>query len=120
MNLLRRREDLVCRQVVELVSDYLGQPNLLQVSGAVGAARQVALEPLPFGPGKDILEVVADQLHHLAGCPHCTAYLEQIRLTVATIGRLTPDDFSPEVSQKFTELYRAWRVEGSAAADESG
>jgi anti-sigma factor RsiW len=94
MNLLRRREDLVCRQVVELVSDYLE-------------------DVLPRAERKRFER-------HLAGCPHCTAYLEQIRFTVATIGRLTPDDFSPEVSQKFTELYRAWRVEGSAAADESG
>ena len=93
MNLLRRREDLVCRQVVELVNDYLA-------------------DDLPRAERKRFER-------HLAGCPHCTAYLEQIRLTVATIGRLTPDDFSPEVSQKFTELYRAWRAEGSASADES-
>jgi hypothetical protein len=41
-------------------------------------------------------------------------------VTVATVGRLTPDDFSPEVSQEFTELYRAWRADGSPPADESG
>jgi anti-sigma factor RsiW len=94
MNLLRRGEDLVCRQVVELVNDYL--ENVLP-----------RVERKRFE-------------RHLAGCPHCTAYLAQIRVTVATVGRLTPDDFSPEVSQEFTELYRAWRADGSPPADESG
>lgn len=94
MNLLRRREDLVCRQVAELVNDYL--ENVLPRTERKRFER------------------------HLAGCPNCTAYLEQIRATIATIGRLTPDDFNPEVSQEFTELYRAWRDEGPALADEPG
>jgi len=94
MNLLRRRQDLVCRQVVELVNDYL--ENVLP------RAERKRFE------------------RHLAGCPHCATYLEQIRVTVATVGRLTPDDFSPEVSQEFTELYRAWRAEGPTPGDESG
>ena len=94
MNLLRRREDIVCRQVAELVNDYL--ENVLP------RAQRKRFE------------------HHLAGCPNCTAYLEQIRATVATVGRLTPADFSPEVSREFTELYRAWRDEGPAPADGSG
>ena len=93
MNLPRRREDLVCRQVVELVNDYL--ENVLP------RAERRRFE------------------HHLAGCPDCTTYLEQIRVTVATIGRLTPADFTPEISQKFTELYRAWRAEGPAPADKA-
>jgi len=94
VNLLRRREHLVCRQVAELVNDYLE-------------------DVLPRAERKRFER-------HLAGCPNCTAYLEQIRTTVATIGRLTPDDFSPEVSQEFTELYRAWRDEGPPPADRSG
>lgn len=93
MNLLRRREDLVCRQVVELVNDYL----------------------------EDVLTRTDRKRfeRHLAGCPHCATYLEQIRVTVATFGRLTPDDFSPEVSEEFTRLYRAWRAEGPGPGDES-
>ena len=93
MNLLRRGEDVVCRQVAELVNDYL--ENVLP------RAERKRFE------------------RHLAGCPNCTAYLEQIRATVASVGRLTPDNFSPEVSQEFTELYRAWRDEGPAPADGS-
>jgi hypothetical protein len=93
MNLLRRREDLVCRQVVELVNDYL--ENVLP------RAERKRFE------------------RHLSGCLNCTAYLEQIRVTVATIGRLTPDDFSPAVSQEFTDLYRAWQAEGPAPRNAS-
>ena len=93
MILLRRREDLVCRQMVELVNDYL--ENVLPRSERKRFER------------------------HLAGCPHCSAYLAQIRVTVAIVGRLTPEDFGPEISQEFTELYRNWRAEGSASGDES-
>ena len=93
MNLLRRRGDLVCRQVVELVNDYLEH--------VLPRAERKRFE------------------RHLAGCPNCTAYLEQIRHTVATFGRLTPEDFSPEVSQEFTELYIAWRADDTAPGHES-
>ena len=91
MNLLRRRQDLVCRQVVELVNDYL--ENVLPRAELKRFER------------------------HLVGCPHCAAYLDQMRLTVATFGRLTPEDLSPEVSQEFTELYRLWRAEGPSSGE---
>ena len=86
MVLLRRRDELVCRQVVELVSDYL--------EGALPRAERKRFE------------------RHLRGCPNCTAYLEQMRLTIATTGRLTPDDLSPEARDEFTRLFRSWRADG--------
>jgi anti-sigma factor RsiW len=86
MNLLRRREDLVCRQVVELVTEYL--------EGTLSKADRKRFE------------------RHLRACPNCTAYLEQFRLTIATTGRLVPEDLTPEARQEFGDLYRAWRAEG--------
>ena len=86
MNLLRRREDLVCRQVVELVTEYL--------EGTLSKAYRKRFE------------------RHLRACPNCTAYLEQFRLTIATTGRLVPEDLTPEARQEFTDLFRAWRAEG--------
>ena len=53
----RRRRDLVCREAVELMSDY--------VEGALSKQDSARLEA------------------HLAGCPHCTRYLEQIRATIS-------------------------------------
>ena len=49
---------------------------------------------------------------HLAGCPHCTEYLAQMRETIRLAGRLAPDDLTPEMRPDLTELYRRWLAEG--------
>ena len=82
---LRRRE-LVCQEVVELVTDYL--------EGALSPADHRRFET------------------HLAGCPHCTEYLAQIRETITLVGRVTPEDLTPQMSTDLTDLYRRWQAEG--------
>jgi anti-sigma factor RsiW len=49
---------MTCREVVELVSDY--------IDGALAPEDQVRLE------------------EHLSGCDHCTEYVAQMRATVRT------------------------------------
>jgi len=49
---------------------------------------------------------------HLAGCPHCTEYLAQMRETISLTGRLEPEDLTPQMREEFTDLYRRWRSEG--------
>jgi anti-sigma factor RsiW len=89
--LLGRRE-VVCEEVVELVSDYL--------EGALSRSERRRFE------------------RHLAGCPHCTEYLAQMRQTIRLAGRLVPEDLSPQMRQEFSELFRRWREdEGDAAPD---
>ena len=56
MRFFRRRRALVCRQAVELMADYL--------DGRLA------------GNDRQRLEV------HLAGCPHCSEYLAQLRVTI--------------------------------------
>jgi len=80
------RRDLVCQQVVELVTDYL--------EGALRGSARRRFEK------------------HLAGCPHCTEYLAQIRETIRLAGRVTPDDLNPQMREDLTDLYRRWRNEG--------
>ncbi len=92
MNLLRHREVLVCRQVVELVTDYLDD--------ALSRADRKRFE------------------RHLRACPNCSAYLEQMRLTIATTGRLAPESLTPEARDAFTDLYRAWRADGPPGEDD--
>jgi anti-sigma factor RsiW len=77
---------LVCQEVVELVTDYL--------EGALSTADQRRFEA------------------HLAGCPHCTEYLAQIRETIRLAGRLAPQDLTPDMRTDLTDLYRRWRAEG--------
>ena len=84
MKLLHRR-DLVCRQAVALVTGYL--------EGSLS--------------GRDRRRFEA----HLAGCPHCTEYLAQMRETIRLTGRLEPEDLTPQMREEFTDLYHRWRSE---------
>jgi anti-sigma factor RsiW len=77
--------EIPCQQVVELISDYL--------EGALSVRDRRRLE------------------HHLAGCPHCSAYLAQMRETLRLTGQLVPEDLSPEMEREFSEVYRQWRSE---------
>ena len=84
--MFRRREpELACQEVVELISDYLEE--------ALSTSDRRRLE------------------HHLAGCPHCSAYLAQMRETLRVAGRLTPEDLSPEMTEEFSEIFRRWTDE---------
>jgi anti-sigma factor RsiW len=82
MRLLRSR-DLPCQQAVELVTDYLE-----------GTLRRSARRRFEA---------------HLAGCPHCTEYLAQMRETISITGRLVPEDLTPQMRDEFVDLYRRWR-----------
>ena len=65
---LLTRHDLLCRQAVELVTDYL--------EGSLSRRARKRFEA------------------HLASCPHCTEYLAQLRVTIALTGHLGPEDLS--------------------------
>jgi anti-sigma factor RsiW len=77
--------DLVCQQAVELVTDYL--------EGTLSRRQRRRFES------------------HLRGCPHCTAYLEQIRIVIATTGRVDPGDLEAEVRDTLVDLFRRYREE---------
>jgi anti-sigma factor RsiW len=74
---------LVCQQAVELMSDYL--------EGALSRRDRRRLEK------------------HLAECDACTAFLEQLRVTIAASGAVTPDDLSSEALNTLTELFERYR-----------
>ena len=83
MPLRRRRAPLVCREAVELVTDYL--------EGALAERDRRRLET------------------HLADCPHCREYLAQMRRTLDLLGRVEPEDLDPAVQDELVALYRRWR-----------
>ena len=82
MRLRRRRRDLVCREVVELVTDYL--------EGALGDRDRERFE------------------RHLGGCDGCAAYLDQMRLTLRLAGRIEPESIDPVFLARLTEAFRGW------------
>ena len=84
MRLLHRR-DLACQQAVELVTDYL--------EGTLSGRARRRFEA------------------HLAGCPHCTEYLAQMRATISLTGSVTPEDLTPQMRSEFIDLYRSFRAD---------
>ena len=80
----RRRRELVCREAVALMGDYL--------DGTLRGADRARLE------------------RHLAACPHCTEYLAQLRVTIGTLGRAEPDALSDEALDDLVALYRRWQA----------
>jgi len=84
--LLRRRNELACQEMVELITDYL--------EGALSRSQRRRFDA------------------HLAGCEHCAEYLEQMRATIRLTGRLRTEDLTPEMHDEFTAIYRRWRSEG--------
>jgi anti-sigma factor RsiW len=46
---------------------------------------------------------------HLATCPHCTAYLAQIRTTLRLTGRLTEEDIPAETREDLLRVFREWQ-----------
>ena len=46
---------------------------------------------------------------HLGLCPHCVVYLEQMRETIAAVGRLSPDELEPEVRDGLLQAFRDGR-----------
>jgi anti-sigma factor RsiW len=75
----------VCRDAVALMSDYLDQR-------------------LSRRDSKNLER-------HLADCPHCHEYLEQLRATIDALGHASPDDLTPDALDELVAVYRRWRQE---------
>jgi anti-sigma factor RsiW len=76
-------DDLRCTEEVELITDYL--------EGALPAAEAERLE------------------RHIATCPGCTEYLEQMRTLAGSLGELREEELSPEVRAGLIENFREFR-----------
>ncbi|WP_051265728.1 anti-sigma factor family protein [Nakamurella lactea] len=76
-------EHLSCQVVVELLTDYL--------DGALDADTVAALEA------------------HLATCPACVLYLEQLRTVIESAGRLPPDTLSEAALAELEAAFRGYR-----------
>lgn len=85
MTMLRFRRSLACRQVVALLTDYL--------EDALSKGERRRLE------------------RHLAGCPHCREYLEQLRVTIRAAGEIDADEIDDETANELVAMYRRWRAD---------
>jgi anti-sigma factor RsiW len=47
---------------------------------------------------------------HLAVCPGCTAYLDQMRTTIRLIGTLNEQDIDPGAEEHLLQVFRDWHA----------
>ncbi|HYJ76070.1 MAG TPA: zf-HC2 domain-containing protein [Kineosporiaceae bacterium] len=74
-------EEVACRQVVELVTDYL--------EGDLPEPLRSAVE------------------RHLATCPPCVAYVEQMRTTAASLREVSVETISPGARAELVTAFRS-------------
>ena len=74
---------LACREMVELITSYL--------EGRLSVEDRFRFE------------------RHLSLCPNCTAYLEQMRMTIAITGRVRAEELAPAKREELVGLFRDWR-----------
>ena len=79
----RGPKPMTCRQVVELMTDYL--------EGALSAIDRARFE------------------EHIAGCDGCTAYLAQLRIARKITGRLADEPVPALVEKELLEAFRSWQ-----------
>jgi anti-sigma factor RsiW len=75
---------ITCEEVVEIVTDY--------IEGAVDAATRAELES------------------HLALCPHCQTYLEQMRQTIDELGHVPVRTLSDQAQHDLVTAFRTYRA----------
>ena len=44
--------------------------------------------------------------------PHCTTYLEQMRVTIAVLGRIPEESLAPPARDELLAAFRGWRNGG--------
>jgi predicted anti-sigma-YlaC factor YlaD len=77
------RPPMPCREFVEVITDYLD------------------------GTLPDVDRQRFDE--HLAACPNCTAYLDQMRTVLRLTGRLTDDDIPDATRDDLLQVFRSWQ-----------
>ena len=76
-------QEIVCRELVELVTPYL----------------EDALPP----DERALVEA------HLAACDGCEAYVQQMRLTIRAIGHVSEEAITSKTREDVLAIFRSWR-----------
>jgi anti-sigma factor RsiW len=78
-------ESFSCRQVVELVTEYL--------DGGLPVDERLAFE------------------RHVAICPPCRGYFSQLRLITRTAGTLSEEDVPDHLRERILTAFRDWKAD---------
>ncbi|HEX6478325.1 MAG TPA: zf-HC2 domain-containing protein [Ktedonobacteraceae bacterium] len=75
--------EITCKEVVELVTDYLEQTLLPEVQTSFEA--------------------------HVADCPGCDTYIAQVQQTIAMLRKMTEEQMFPGTREELLEMFREWK-----------
>jgi predicted anti-sigma-YlaC factor YlaD len=79
------REEIVCRELVELVTPYL--------EGVLPESDRTAIE------------------QHLVECAGCRTYLDQMRQTIRALGHIPHEPVSDGTRDEVLAIFRAWKAQ---------
>jgi anti-sigma factor RsiW len=82
--------ELTCQELVEVVTEYL--------EGTLVPEERARFE------------------RHLAGCPHCRVYVEQMRQAIRALGQLVMEGWPPEDREVLLAHFRAWQRDAGPSA----
>lgn len=77
------RADLSCKELVELVTDYL--------EGALTREDRIRFDK------------------HIGECPGCETYLDQMRQVIGTLGKLNEDSIPAAAKEPLLQIFRNWK-----------
>jgi anti-sigma factor RsiW len=80
-----RNDEIVCKELVELVTPYL--------EDVLPANERAAIE------------------RHLAECGGCRTYVEQMRQTIRAIGHIPHEPITSKTRDEVLAIFRAWKTE---------
>lgn len=75
--------EMTCQELVELVTEYF--------EGTLAPAERERFEL------------------HLRSCNGCTNYLQQMRQTIHTLGKLTEETLAPQTRQDLLQIFKNWK-----------
>lgn len=75
--------EMSCKELVEVITDYL--------EGTLPSADRVRFE------------------QHLGECEGCMNYLEQMKVSVQVLGRLSEGSIPPQAREELLEAFRNWK-----------
>jgi hypothetical protein len=84
---LTRPQPLACQELVELVTAYF--------EGTLSRRDRRRFDA------------------HLGACDGCSAYVEQMLVTIRLTGTLREEDISPEAREELLHAFRDWRAEAT-------
>ena len=76
-------ERITCQELTELVNDY--------IEGTLPSHEMALFE------------------QHLNFCDGCDWYVDQIRTTIETVGRIEPEEVPPEIESRLLTAFREWK-----------